>query len=339
MAAPPKTEIHPRTQILQTINGGCISHCISVAAELGIADLLADGPMDAAGLAQATKSNPDGLYRILRTLAALGIFAELPERIFQNTPCSEVLRDDSPTSLRHYARWFGCKLHSNMWSGLDYSVRTGEPSIFSTHPGQSPFEVLAQHPADQERFNKAMTALSAADGVAIVQAYDFTRFPRIVDVGGGTGMLSMLIAEAAPASKVTLFDLPHVVESAKGTLPPERIEAVGGSIFNQIAGPADLCVMKHILHDWSDTEAVKILGNCRKVLNPGGRVLVCELVVTPGPEGLAAAIMDIEMLVGPGGRERTEREFADLFTAAGLRLARVVKTRTSITLLEAVPVS
>jgi len=343
MSMPPPMPTSPHQTIMQMINGKCVSRCISVIAELAIADHLADGPKDASKLAEATATNSDALYRVLRMLAALGVFVELPDRRFQNSPLSEVLRSDSPGSVRHYARWFGRALHWHLWTELNYSLQTGEPSICKSHPNQAPFEILAQNPLDQETFNDAMGALSAMDGPAILRAFDFTPFGRIVDVGGGDGTLASLIASAAPGASVTVFDLAQVIQShtaPSGTqTSATQVNYVAGSLFARIPGPTDLCVLKHILHDWQDEDALRILRNCRDALSPNGRVLVCEMLIEPGWQGIAASILDIEMLVGVGGRERTAQEFSDLFAAAGLRLERVVRTPNPMALLEALAVN
>ena len=185
-----------------------------------------------------------------------------------------------------------------------------------------------------------MVEFSEADGPAIAQAYDFGRFQTIMDIGGGHGTLARLIAEKALRAKVMVFDLPHVIESARKRLSDEglsnQIYLKGGSFLDGVPGPSDLCVLKHILHDWDDETARRILTNCRKSLSDMGRVLVCEMVIAPGPEGLTALALDIEMLVGAGGRERTEAEFSELFAAGGLRLEQVIRTPTPVRLLEAV---
>jgi SAM-dependent methyltransferase len=325
--------------MMQMIHGKCISRCISVAAELSIADLLADGPRDVVRLAAATKTNPDALHRVLRLLAAVGVFAELPDRTFSNNALSETLSTNSNSSVRHYARWSGSQFHWRIWSGLEYSVRTGKPWPTKDHPDKSPFEVLSQYPADQQVFNDAMAALSAADGPAIVKAYDFAPFERIIDVGGGHGILARLIAEKSARASVAVFDLPYVIQDANerlsGTVAPARIEYLTGSFFERLPGPTDLFVLKHVLHDWDDDSSRKILMNCRDALRRGGRVLICEMVIEPGPQGILALLLDIEMLARVGGRERTRPDFSRLLAESGLELRRVIPTDTRISLLEA----
>lgn len=214
MSVPMQGSVPPTRILMQLISGKCVSRCVSLAAELAIADLLADGPEDVVALAKATGTSPETLYRVLRTLAGVGMFDELPKRRFQNSPLSAMLISGAPGSVRHYARWFGRELHWRMYSGLESSVRTGKPWAVNEYPDKTPFEVLAEHPADQDVFNQAMAELSEADGPAIAQAYDFSRFDRIVDVGGGQGTLARLIAGRAPQAKVTVFDLPQVTEGA-----------------------------------------------------------------------------------------------------------------------------
>jgi hypothetical protein len=336
----PIEDVPPAKIMMQLIGGKCLSRCVSLAAELAIADLLGDGPKDVAALAKATGTRSDALYRVLRALTAVGVFDELPDRQFQNNPLSATLISGVEHSVRHFARWFGRELHWRMYAGLETSVRTGRPWAVNEHPDKTPFQVLAEHPADQDVFNQAMAEFSEADGPAIAQAYNFERFQRIMDIGGGHGTLARLIAGKALQAKVTVFDLPHVIESTRERLSGDgsfkQIHLKGGSFLDSLPGPVDLCVLKHILHDWNDETAIRILANCRDALSDIGRVLVCEMIIAPGPEALTALTLDIEMLVGAGGRERTAAEFCALFAAAGLRLEHIIPTPTPIKLLEAV---
>jgi ubiquinone/menaquinone biosynthesis C-methylase UbiE len=264
----------------------------------------------------------------------------MAEMHFRNNALSAVLIGSVEHSVRQYARWFGRELHWRMYSGLETTVRTGRPWAVNEYPDKSPFQVLSEHQADQEVFNQAMAEFSHTDGPAIAQAYDFARYQAIIDVGGGHGALARCIAARVPRSQIVVFDLPHVIESAQerlsGVGSSRRISFQAGSFFDALPGPVDLCVLRHILHDWDDGSALRILANCRNILNPQGRVLVCEMVIEPGSEGLTALALDIEMLVGAGGRERTKAEFSELFSAAGLRLEQVILTTTPIRLLEAV---
>lgn len=338
MTAPPPGPPPPPVMMMQMLNGMLVSRCAALAAELGIADQLQGGPKSAAALATATGSDPAALYRVLRTLAGVGVFAERPGGEFQNTPLSETLRSDVEGSVRSLARWLGHSMHWRVVGDLDHSVRTGRPSVNKDQPDRPPFVVLSQDPSAQAAFNEAMTGHSLAAGAAILSAYDFSGYQRILDVGGGHGSLSVMIAKAAPAASIVIFDLPHVVEGAKKNIASAgldaRVSIAGGSFLEQVPGPADLCVLKFILHLFDDAAATRILSNCRAALAPGGKLLVSELLVSPGPEGMPARMMDLEMLLGTGGRERTEAEFSQLCDAAGLRLVRVIETRSPLRLLE-----
>ncbi len=337
MTAPPPG-LPPPVMMLQMMNGMLVSRCVALAAELGIADQLREGPRSPAALATATGSDPAALYRVLRTLAGVGVFAEQPGGEFQNTPLSEALQSDVPGSVRSLARWLGHPMHWRVVGDLDHSVRTGRPSVNKDQPERPPFVVLSQDASAQAAFNEAMTGHSLAAGAAILSAYDFSPFRRIIDVGGGHGSLSVMIAKAAPAASIVVFDLPHVVEGARQNIAgaglEARISTAGGTFLEALPGKADLCVLKHILHLVDDAAAARILSNCRAALEPGGKILVCELLVSPGPEGMPARIMDLEMLLGTGGRERTEAEFAQVAAAAGLELVRIIETRMPLRLLE-----
>jgi hypothetical protein len=328
----------PQAVLMQLVNGMVVSRCLAVAAELAIADHLAGGAADAAALAERCGVDAGALYRVLRTLSGLGVFVETQDRQFQNSPLSEALRSDAQGSVRNIVRWLGHPMHWRVLGDLDYSVRTGSPSVTKDHPGQTPFGVLSQDAGAQAVFNAAMTGLSLADGAAIISAYDFSPYRRIVDVGGGHGSLAVMMARAAPSASVTIYDLPHVVQGAAQNIATPglegRLHAAGGSFLDAVPGPADLCVLKYILHLCDDESATRILRNCRGALSDGGRLLVCEMVISPGPDGIPARIMDIEMMTGTGGRERTQAEFSKLFQGAGLVLKRVIETRTPIRLLE-----
>lgn len=323
-----QTQIPPQAMLFQLLGGQIISRCIGLAADLAIADHLAGGPQDITALAAAADSNADALYRVLRLLAGFGIFTELPGRRFQNSPLSEPLRTDTPGSVRHFARWFSDPMRWGGLGKLDYSVRTGKPALLDGREDKTVFEVFGEHPASVETFNQAMTSISMGEGHVVVQAYDFSPYRRIVDVGGGHGYLAMLIARAAPEAQVTVFDWPQTAQEAAEAIEQAglngRVTAQGGNYLEAVPGPADLIVMKNIVHGEPDEGAIQLLRNCRAALNDDGRVLVIESVVTDGPEGNGARVLDIEMLFGPGGRQRTVQEHTALFEAAGLRLERVI---------------
>ncbi len=335
-ATPPPAAL--QGALMQMINGKHVSRCVSLAADFGITNLLADGPVPIDELAERTGSHASALDRILRLLTRMGAYAEVQPGVYANTPLSELLGDDHPLSVRDYARWMGTGLHWDIVRDLGFSVETGQPSILKDADTDDLWQILATHPAEQQVFQDAMTGMSKADGQAIAKAYDWTPFGRIVDVGGGEGMLGCLIAERAPDTHVTVFDLPHVVEQtqqhvAEVGLP--NLDAQAGSFFEAVPEGADLIVMKHIIHDWDDARATAILETCRASLNDGGKVVLCEMVLTDGPESIPAHVFDIEMLVGPGGRERSRDQFAALFERAGFRLTRILDTASPLKIVEA----
>jgi 2-polyprenyl-3-methyl-5-hydroxy-6-metoxy-1,4-benzoquinol methylase len=336
-AAPPPAAALQGT-LMQLINGKHVSRCVSLVADLGITNLLADGPVPVDALAARTDSHAPALDRVLRLLTRLGAYAEVQPGVYANTPLSELLGDDHPHSVRDYARWMGTGLHWNIVRDLDFSVATGTPSILKGADTDDIWPVLASHPAEQQVFQDAMTGMSKADGQALAEAYDWTPFGRIVDAGGGEGTLARLIAERAPDAHVTVFDLPHVIEQTREHVAATglpNLDAQAGSFFESVPAGADLVVMKYIIHDWDDERAVAILETCRAALNDGGKVVLCEMVITDGPESIPAHIFDIEMLLGPGGRERSRAQFAALFERAGFRLTRILDTASALKIVEA----
>jgi predicted O-methyltransferase YrrM len=325
--------------MLQMISGFWVSQMVLVAAKLGLADLITDQPKTAAELAQASGTHAPSLYRVLRGLASVGVFAEDSQGRFVSTPVTETLRRDAPGSLRAFAMAELGQEHFKAWGNLLHSVRTGEIA-FDNHFGQPVWEYYAQNPEDAEVFNDAMTGMTEMVNAAVVPAYDFSGFGKIVDIGGGHGALLAAILKANPAARGVLFDLPHVAEGAAARFAAEgvsdRCEVVSGDFFKAVTPGADAYVMKFILHDWDDEKSVAIMKNIRRAMNDGGRVIVIENIVPEGNTPSFAKFIDINMLVMTGGRERTEKEFADLFAAAGFRLTRVVPTESPFCIIEAV---
>lgn len=330
----------PAEQILlQMAVGKWVSQGLKVAAELGVADLLAEGPSSAEQLAAGTGSNPDGLYRLLRALAGVGIFTERSDRRFENNALSNALRSDVPRSARAMVRWIGEEAAWHAWADFGHSVRTGEPAFDHFH-GAQVFDYFARHPGSAEIFNDAMTSFSASTGPAVARAYDFSGVRKLVDVGGGHGALLLAIAERHPALHGVLFDRPEVVAGAgrllSGNPHGPRIEVRSGDFLEGVPEGADAYIMKHILHDWDDERCVRILGHCAGAVARGGRILVVDQVVTDGPDSTFSKLMDLEMLaMTPGGRERTEGEFRALFERVGLVLTRIVPTESPVSVVEA----
>lgn len=315
------------------VTGFRVSAALSVAAELGLSDELAAGPRTLGDLAVAVGADEDGLRRLLRALVAIGVYAER-DGSFENTALGEGLRSDRPDSLRPLARTLQDAATWAAWGHLGHSVRTGENAFQALHG----VDVWAYRQGDPEQnaiFNDNMAALSWSVAGAVADAYDFAGLRTVVDVGGGQGALLEAVLARHEHLRGTVFDLAHVVaKQPRSAALESRWTAVAGSFFESVP-PADAYLLKSILHDWPDEECVRILRNCAAALSPGGVVLVVELVLgRPGHEA-DAALSDLNMLVLPGGRERTEAEYAALFEAAGLRLDRVAGTGTRMAILEA----
>jgi hypothetical protein len=323
------------------ILGKWVSSAISAAAHFGIADHLESGPKSPGELAVLTKTQERPLYRLLRANASVGVFTELEDGRFAQTPLSEPLRTNAQPCVRHMAMMLTDDWHIRCWEQLPWCVETGKPASYKLH-GTGMFDWMGQHPERTGNFNQAMTDLSSGDAAAVVQSYDFSRFEHIVDVAGGHGTLLAAILGQAPKLRGTLFEMPHVIEGAKkaGILErfSDRCTLESGSFFESVPTGADAYFMKYIIHDWYDPECIKILGNCRKGIRPGGRLLVVDQVVPARNEPGVAKLMDLEMLVLPGGMERTEQEFRELFAASGFRLERIIPTPGIQCILEGVPV-
>jgi SAM-dependent methyltransferase len=324
----------PHSQVLDLVSGKIISRAISLAADLALADHLIGGPRSADDLAQELSLNADALFRLMRTLESVGIFCRTTDGAFQNSELSEALRSDHPQSVRAYARWFGTDLHWDVWKQLDYSLSTGQPALTRQHPGSDPFEVLANHPAAHQVFLEAMTGFTLSEAMEIVHTLDFSGYESLMDVGGAHGALALAIHRKYPELVLSVFDLEHVLDGAE-QLKGTPIKKLSGSFFEPMPGNVDACILKHVIHDWDDGHSVTILKNCASILNPGGEIIICEMLVHSGPGHHVVKTLDLEMLVGPGGRERTEEQFSALFEKAGLCLDRVVRTPSPLAVVVA----
>src|SRR5437868_3353470 len=274
----------PGAALMQMVLGCLVSQAVCVAAKLGVADLLAEGPKGAGELAEATGAHERSLYRLLRTLASVGVFRELPGRRFELTPMAEALRSDAPGSLRDAAIFMGEEWHWRVWGHTIESVRTGGPAWERAH-GSEVFPWLAAHPDESAVFDRAMTSFSNLATAAVVKAYDFSGFDTLVDVAGGHGFMLSEILRANPSLRGVLFDQPHVIEGAREFVASKglagRCEPAGGDFFESVPAGADAYVMKHIIHDWDDERAVLILKNIARAMRDGGRVLLVEMVLPP----------------------------------------------------------
>lgn len=329
----------PQQTTLALVTGFWVSQLVYVAAELGIADVLATGPKTVEAIAKKVGAHAPSLRRVLRALASVGLFAETATGRFRLTPTGATLRSNVPGSVRDFARAASDDYAWQAWGALLHGVTTGEQP-FEHLFGKPIFPWLQEHPAKEQVFAGAMAGISAEQNPAVAAAYDFGRLHELVDVGGAHGHLLGAILRRHRRLRGVLYDQPQMIAGveASGFLRGlrARCRVVGGDFLTAVPAGADGYLLKYILHDWDDDVCVRILTNCRAAMAPGGRVLVVENVITAGNRPHFGKLLDVNMLVlTPGGRERTRAEFGTLFARAGLRLRRTVPTSMAMGILEA----
>ena len=327
----------PTQTLRRLVNGYQVTQTIHVAATLGIADLLRDGPLSSDELAARASAHPRSLHRVLRALASVGVLHEGDDGRFALTELGEGLRSDAVEPVGGWAAYVGRSAHFRGWGALLHAVRTGENAFRSVH-GADVWEYRASHPEEGAVFDRAMTHTSRRANRELLEAYDFGRFERIVDVGGGHGAFLAAVLAARPAARGVLFDQPHVVADAGPVLEAvgvsDRCEVVAGSFFDTIPSGADAYLLKAIVHDWEDDDAARILRNVRAAIADTATLLVVERELGAANENPDAKFSDLNMMVGPGGRERTRDELAALFAEAGFELQRVVPTAIGLNVFE-----
>ena len=334
-------QLPPPLVLFQMLSGFMVSQALYVAARLGLADELANGPRTVEDLAAATETHAETLYRLLRALASVDLFAEDEHGRFGLTPLAAAMKS-GPGSVRAMILHLGESPTWLAWGDLLNSIKTGATAFQSVH-GQEVFPYYAGHPESSRPFNEAMTEYSQTVAAAVLKAYDFSRFAHIVDVGGGHGSLLTSILQNAPEASGVVFDLPAVIAGTRDQIEAAKLtgrcEAMGGNFFESVPAGGDAYVLKAIIHDWDDARAAGILRNIRRGIQPGGKLLLIETVVPPGNEPSFSKFGDLHMLVMTGGRERTQEQFATLCETAGFRLTRVVPTESMVSLVEAEPVA
>src|SRR5215472_4463440 len=329
-------------ELMRLMTGGWAARLVHTAAELGIADHLAGGPRGVDFLAAQTGAHIPSLARLLRALTAIGVLHESGERLYSLTSLGITLRSNVPGSMRAWVLLVFSDDQGTAWEALTHAVRTGELA-FRHIFGTDIWARLAQRPEAARLFDEAMQSLTQGVNKPLTANYPFEKFGWIVDVGGGNGSLLLPVLERHPAMRATVFDLPHVADAARSRIAAARLsdrcEAVGGDAFAAVPAGADAYVLKGVIHDWEDHEAITILRTCRAAMSDRSRLLLIERVL---PEQIdpddaptrAKFLSDINMFVNPGGRERTEAEFRDLLGQAGLRLTRTIPTPSPQSLLE-----
>lgn len=330
---------NPRRALLGLVSGYQLSQALHVAARLDIGDRLADGPRSSDELAAETDTNPDALYRLLRALAASGVLHQLDGRRFELTDLGEGLRSDVPGSVHGWALMIGRPMHWNTWSSLVESICTGENTFRLVHDTDV-WSYRSQRPEERAIYDGAMTSMSGIVNAAVIDAYDFGRFREIVDVAGGRGGLLAGILARHESVRGVLFDQPDVIADAGALLDRfgGRCRAVGGSFFDRVPDGADAYLLKAILHDWEDEACGAILRVIREAMPEHGVLLVLERDLGAPNANASAKLSDLNMLVNPGGRERSEQEYAALFRAAGLRYLGATPSAAGRSIFEAAAV-
>lgn len=331
MSAPPPAVLDAAEALADLAKGHIPARCLHVIAEAGVADAVGREGATPAAIAAHTGLSADALDRMLRLLAAHGVFAHGADGTYVHTSASDLLRSDHPGSLRSYVRMTGMPAFWDRYTELHAAARPGRPP----HTMASLVEYFASHPEESAIFNAAMVSKSRTVLPAVAAGYDFSAFATIADVGGGRGHLLKLILERTPQAQGILFELPHVIAD---TPPTTRLRLAPGSFFTDPLPAADAYLLMDLLHDWDDSQAERILRAVRRAAQPGARVLLVETLVAEAPGPHFGKTLDIIMLAVTGGRERTATQHGALLAATGFRLTRVVPTASQYSIVEAVAV-
>jgi hypothetical protein len=303
--------------------------------------LLAAGARTSDHLASVTGTHGASLYRLLRALASHGVLTEVGQHQFALTSLGEALRSGAPGGARATVLTIGGDWQWKAWDNFLYSLQTGKPALSKVYDANL-FDYLSSHSEDGANFNEAMVGIYGAVAPAVVSAYDFSSFRNIVDLGGGTGTLLSTILRANNTAHGILFELPATASQAHRVVQASGLETrctvVEGDFFKAVPEGQDAYIMSHVLHDWTDEQAVPILRNCRRSIPNHGRLLIVEAVLPPGDTPHHGKLMDLLMLTVTGGLERTEEEFGALLAVTGFKLTRVVATSMHQSIVEAVPV-
>lgn len=330
-----------KVQLMQLIMGSLVTQLITVAAQLGIADSLKDGPKSADELADLHDVHPKSLYRALRTLASVSIFEEDQNGRFALTPMAELLRTDTSDSLRYISILKGIPFQWQSQGALLHQVKTGEVAFDHCYQ-QNYFDYLRDNNSDRELFDKAMSDLTHFDLEAIITGFDYSGIGTLVDVGGGEGSLIAGVLKANPSMHGIVADLPDVLDKTRSLLAveglAERCEAIETDFFQSVPPGGDAYIMRKVIHDWDDEKSTVILKNCRAQMGGNARVLVVETVVPSGNEGALPKLNDTEMMIYLGGRERTEQEYRALLNGSGFELTRIVPTASPSSIVEGRPI-
>jgi hypothetical protein len=334
-----RTSQDSRVRLAELIEGYRMSQMLYVAVKSAMADHLKAGPLPVKELARRTSTHEDSLYRLLRTLAGSGVFAEEEGPVFRLTPMADLLRSEVSGSLRVSAQVVGEPWMWRPWEHLMHSIKTGEIAFDNLY-GKRTWDWFAENPEPAQLFNSFMDERTAAETRAVLGAYDFSGAATVVDIAGGRGVLLAAVLNSNAKARGILFELPHVIEAARKTLDDQivrRLEFVSGDFFKAVPSGGDLYLLKNIIHDWSDAESRSILGVLHNNMKGRGRLLLIEQIICAPNQACPAKAADIQMMVRNGGRNRTEKEYRDLLRTANFDVRRVIST-TGPGIVEAVPV-
>ncbi len=330
--------VPPHVAMIQMGTAYWLSSLVYTAAKIGLADLLADGPRSAVDLAPTTGSNPRALHRFMRTLASFGILSQNGHETFALTDLGATLKKDAPGSARATVLTMAGPWATQSFAEFEYSLQTGKPAMDKV-TGMNIFEYLAKHPDEAALFSESMVGIHGGEPPEVAAAYDFDRFDTIVDVGGATGNMLGHILARYRRPKAILFDRPHVVSEApallRGKGVADRVTIVEGNFFDSVPSGGDAYILSHIIHDWTEAQCQTILGNCRKAMKNGSKLLIVEFVLPEGNTPHFGKLADMVMLTIPGGEERTAVEYDALLQSAGLAMTRVVPTGSDVSIVEA----
>ncbi len=330
--------LSPSAQMLQMITSLWVSQSLGAVARFGIPDQVADQPKTSQEIAKAVGASPDAIHRLLRALASIGVFRQVEGGRFGLTPLGETLRSSVPDSVRDFAIAETDQAHWQPWGRMHEAIKTGRP-VSKAVLGIEVWEWYEKNPQDEVAFSSAMGNLSQMVAGELPWLIDFSRVQKVADIGGAHGVLLAAILRANPKARGILFDLPHVIETAKPVIEAQglgsRCEFVGGDFFKPLPEGADAHVLKHIIHDWDDERASLILQNCHRALRPNGRILLVEMIIPADNSPSPAQFIDLNMLVLLGGRERSEAEYATLLRNAGFKTPRLIPTHSPFVIIEA----
>ncbi|HEY3731975.1 MAG TPA: methyltransferase [Steroidobacteraceae bacterium] len=330
----------PHARLIEMATACWVPMILYGTAKIDLADHIGSGTKSAEQLAGPTGTHAPTLHRLMRTLAGLGILTEGPAKHFSLTALGEALKRDAPGAARATILTFAGGF---IWRGMmefPYSLQTGESGLTKA-VGMQGFDWLARHPEQASLFSQSMVGFHGGEPPAVAEAYDFSKLRTVIDVGGATGHMLTTVLARYPTVRGVLFDLPHVVREAPALIADrgltDRLAIETGSFFERVPEGGDAYILSHIIHDWSEQQCLTILGNCRKAMRPEGRLLLVEMVLPAGDTMHPGKILDMLMLLAPGGQERSEEEYRALLGKAGFRLARVVPTQSAVSVVEAVP--